>query len=215
MVISPLRTSTRYVIWQLAIQSKGGIKSPRYEKMCRLLFSDYKTKNQKLGWKPKSVSLPLLPAADSGKEYSEWASVMVSFHLLSRLWHVSNYQKAPRAINGSFIESSIETWGNSHDSIPRPRLIQSHSPGPSTNPESLNNLEGPPSGTKNPLRGLPLSHWLPLCDRNSAIHGFSYAVKLSTSSKRYNAPTSMRVVMNSGRYLYMTIPTIKRHDLDG
>jgi len=43
MVISPLRMPTKYVILQLAIQSKCGIKCTKYEEKCQLLFSDHKT----------------------------------------------------------------------------------------------------------------------------------------------------------------------------
>jgi len=46
-----------------------------------------------------------------------------------------------------------------------------------------------------------------------AIHGFSYAVTSFSRSKRYNASTSMRTVINSGGSLCMTIPTIKQRDL--
>jgi len=37
----------------------------------------------------------------------------------------------------------------------------------------------------------------------------------SPRSKHYKAPTSMRAVMDGGRYLCMAIPTVKRHDPSG
>ena len=46
-----------------------------------------------------------------------------------------------------------------------------------------------------------------------AIQGVSYAAKSSPRSKRYNAPTSMQAVIDSGGYLCVTVLTIKRRDL--
>jgi len=40
----------------------------------------------------------------------------------------------------------------------------------------------------------------------------SYPARSSSRSKCYNAPTSMRIVMDSERYLCIMIPTIKRCD---
>ena len=41
------------------------------------------------------------------------------------------------------------------------------------------------------------------------IHEFSYAVRLSRRFKCVNTPISVGVIMNSGRYLCISIPTIK------
>ena len=40
----------------------------------------------------------------------------------------------------------------------------------------------------------------------SLIHEFNYAVRSSPHSKRYNAPTSMRAVVDNDIYFCMTIP---------
>ena len=69
-------------------------------------------------------------------------------------------------------------------------------------------VRGPPR-RRSPLR------WLQLSDRIPAIHGISYAGRLSPCSKRYNAPTSMRVVVDGDKYLCMIMPTIKQRDLGG
>ena len=54
---------------------------------------------------------------------------------------------------------------------------------------------------------LDITHW-----QDSQIHEISDIAR-SLRFKRYNALASMRAVINSGGYLGMAIPTIKRHDL--
>ena len=81
--------------------------------------------------------------------------------------------------------------------------------------ETIPLVRGPSLQYEVPPRRVPLLSWLQLSGTISAIHRFSYVVRSSPHSKRYNAPISMWVVMNSGRYLCVTIPTIKRRDLSG
>ena len=64
------------------------------------------------------------------------------------------------------------------------------------------------------LRNLELLCCLQLDNTTPMILGSSYATRLSSRSKCYNALISMRGVMSSSGYLCMAIPTIKRRDLD-
>ena len=73
---------------------------------------------------------------------------------------------------------------------------------------------GPSRRDEDPLRGLSHLCQLQLSGNITMIHGFSYTARSSRHSKCYNAPTSIQTVIYSGRYLCMTIPTIKRRDLD-
>jgi len=65
---------------------------------------------------------------------------------------------------------------------------------------------------EDPPRRLLLQCWLQLSGTIPAMHEFSYAARSSPCLKCYNAPTSMRTVMDSDRYLCMTISTIKWRD---
>ena len=64
------------------------------------------------------------------------------------------------------------------------------------------------------LRRSLLLRFLQLDGTIPVVCGSSYAVKLSPHSKCYNTPPSMRVVIDSGRYLCMIILLIKRRDLN-
>ena len=63
------------------------------------------------------------------------------------------------------------------------------------------------------LRSMLLMCCLELDSTISAIRESSYVARSSSRSKHYNAPISMRTVMDSDRYLCMASPTIKRRDL--
>ena len=65
------------------------------------------------------------------------------------------------------------------------------------------------------LRTLLLLQWSQLGSIILMIHESGYAARSSTHSKYYNSPIPMRVVMNSGEYICMVIPTIKQRDLGG
>jgi len=65
------------------------------------------------------------------------------------------------------------------------------------------------------LQSLLLLRYLRLDSTIPTIYKFSYATGSSPRSKCCNAIISMQVVIDSGGYLYMAIPTIMRHDLGG
>ena len=58
------------------------------------------------------------------------------------------------------------------------------------------------------LQSLPLLHCLQLDGMIPVIYRFSYTARSFPHSKHYNFPTSMRVIIDNGRCLCMTIPTI-------
>jgi len=75
-------------------------------------------------------------------------------------------------------------------------------------------LEPPKASTRRPSEACYL-RCLQLDNTINVIRGSSYFARSSLRFKRYNASISIWVVINSGGYLYMAIPTIKRRDLDG
>ena len=65
------------------------------------------------------------------------------------------------------------------------------------------------------LRSLLLMRYFQLDITIPAIHRSNNTTRSSPRSKRCNTPISMRVVMDRGENLCMTISIIKRRDLDG
>ena len=72
----------------------------------------------------------------------------------------------------------------------------------------------PDSDTKT-SQSMSLLRWLQLDGTIPVIRESNHVARSFTRSKYYNAPASMRVVMDSDVYLHMTIPTIKRRDSGG
>ena len=127
-------------------------------------------------------------------------------------------------INGLIaLSNPADTQRESLGSCPKPTSIRGQLPGFSTQsdlesfPEaSVNGAKTTseatlPSDTKT-LQSLLFLLQLKLGDTTLVIHGFDQSVGSSRRSKRYNA-LSMRAVMDSSRYLCMTILVIKQQSL--
>jgi len=65
------------------------------------------------------------------------------------------------------------------------------------------------------LWSLLFLRYLQLYSTIPAIHGSRYTARSSPRSKHYNAPISMRAIIDSCGYICIGIPTIKQHNLDG
>ena len=166
---------------------------------------------------------------------------MVRFWPSSRSRHESEHleasllcQWAPahlQAWHGAKKKAS-STWAQEESSglAPNPHLIRHHSsefitqaelhysPGRQQSvqgfPISIKTLPGATqdSDTKI-LRSSLLLCYLQLDSTIPMIYGSSYAARSSPHSKCYKTSISMWALMNSGRYLCMAIPTIKRREL--
>ena len=91
-------------------------------------------------------------------------------------------------------------------SLPGTATSQDHPPWMLNSGEAVSQVGGSNLPDEDPSRRLSLLHRLQLSGTIPVIRGVHYVARSSPCSKHYNAPTSMRTVMNSGGYLFMAIP---------
>jgi len=144
-------------------------------------------------------------------------------------WSSSRSQHVPRWIRNILNDQWTQHTSRSSTSLQRkPRVL----PGAHTRPELPSETtmirDHPPrmlysgeavllvsnSQTKT-LHGTVVSTLITVSSRILVIRGFSHTTRSSPRSTCYNFTTAMRDVMNSSRYLCVTISTINQRDLDG
>jgi len=125
--------------------------------------------------------------------------VVVRFQSSSKSRHVSPYVRGIQATNEVDVPAG-PAWPKR-----KPRVLSKL-----TFVSSYPLVRVPSLRNGDPPQRLSLLRWLQLNDTIFTIHRFRYVVRSSRCSKRYDAPTSMRAVMDSDGYLCVMIPTIKR-----
>ena len=154
---------------------------------------------------------------------------MVDFYRMLRSRHVSCRSVTLQAVKSPFRQQAQHVCKPSIDPKRKPRSCleltspQRYLSGILTQLELCSSPEITIIGAKSisgttsdsDTKTLRSMQWLQLGGTIPRFMGSNRTARSSLRSKCYNASTLMRVVMDSGGYLCMAIPTIKRHDPDG